>query len=600
MSSFFPYSQPSLPDLLIIASFIYLLNVVRIAADLALHAGIVAELFLGMVYGSPLAGILPWSWETTFIVMGYLGLVLIVFEGGLSSNLPVLLSNLPLSCLCALTGIGLPLALSFAFLRARFGYAPLEAFAAGAALSSTSLGTTLAALNSVDRSHADRRNLSEKDSSSIRQDPDVQAPSANHLTAPECAGDVELVHRATRSQSTPHSHTLRPISITSSVSTLPARVPLQQTRIGTVLISAAIIDDVVGLVIAALIPALAELNGTSSVQKSSHLAWSLICPLLSSLLIALLTPLVARFILRPLFWFHNFGEMWCAPGRSGKGWGWLNASEFGSRAPVTGSWGTEAHADAVKLGIMVCTLSAFTAIAYYTGSSMLFGAYISGLTLSYVARPHVDATTATQAAGESDEEAEEERVAALSFEHTFARTIGPLQQYVLAPLFFASIGYAIPFLSLWKPVIIWRGVVYALLMCVGKLAVGLPILAWILAPCLYCKVLTVWRHRRCIQSPSGAHPLEVAHSESLTQLLSATLHPAAFIGIAMVSRGEIGLLIAEIAHQGGGPTDSAGLLDEEAFLICIWAILLCTLIGPVGVGFVVRRWGREITDGVWA
>lgn len=68
----------------------------------------------------------------------------------------------------------------------------------------------------------------------------------------------------------------------------------------------------------------------------------------------------------------------------------------------------------------------------------------------------------------------------------------------------------------------------------------------------------------------------------------------------MVSRGEIGLLIAEIAHQGGGPTDSAGLLDEEAFLICIWAILLCTLIGPVGVGFVVRRWGREITDGVWA
>lgn len=74
---------------------------------------------------------------------------------------------------------------------------------------------------------------------------------------------------------------------------------------------------------------------------------------------------------------------------------------------------------------------------------MLFGAYISGLTLSYVARPHVDATTTTQAAGESDEEAEEERVAALSFEHTFARTIGPLQQYVLAPLFFASIGYAI-------------------------------------------------------------------------------------------------------------------------------------------------------------
>lgn len=100
MSSFFPYSQPSLPDLLIIASFIYLLNVVRIAADLALHAGIVAELFLGMVYGSPLAGILPWSWETTFIVMGYLGLVLIVFEGEFANYI---FANQAVRCLKMLT-----------------------------------------------------------------------------------------------------------------------------------------------------------------------------------------------------------------------------------------------------------------------------------------------------------------------------------------------------------------------------------------------------------------------------------------------------------------------------------------------------------------
>ena len=48
-----------------------------------------------------------------------------------------------------MTGIGLPVALSFALLSTGYGYDLLESFAAGAALSSTSLGTTLMALNSV-------------------------------------------------------------------------------------------------------------------------------------------------------------------------------------------------------------------------------------------------------------------------------------------------------------------------------------------------------------------------------------------------------------------------------------------------------------------
>lgn len=70
-------------------------------------------------------------------------------SGGLSTELDLLFANLPLSLICALTGIGLPVALSFALLAAGYGYVPLEAFAAGAALSSTSLGTTLMALNTV-------------------------------------------------------------------------------------------------------------------------------------------------------------------------------------------------------------------------------------------------------------------------------------------------------------------------------------------------------------------------------------------------------------------------------------------------------------------
>lgn len=80
-TSSFPYTQPTLPTLLIALSFLFFLNVLRVTADTTLGAGLVAELFLGMVYGAPLAGILEAQWEATFNVLGYLGLVFIIFEG---------------------------------------------------------------------------------------------------------------------------------------------------------------------------------------------------------------------------------------------------------------------------------------------------------------------------------------------------------------------------------------------------------------------------------------------------------------------------------------------------------------------------------------
>lgn len=54
-----------------------------------------------------------------------------------------------------MTGVAFPIALSLALLNAGYGYSSLEAFAAGAALCSTSLGTTLAALSSVSNDAAE-------------------------------------------------------------------------------------------------------------------------------------------------------------------------------------------------------------------------------------------------------------------------------------------------------------------------------------------------------------------------------------------------------------------------------------------------------------
>ncbi|OJT10342.1 hypothetical protein TRAPUB_13147 [Trametes pubescens] len=601
MPTALPYEEPSLIRLLVFSSLLYLLNLARVVADFLLHGGIVAEIALGVIYGSPLAALLPTEWEETFTVLGYLGLILVVFEGGLSSNLPMLLSNLPLSIICALVGIGVPIAFAFALLNAAFGYKPLEAFAAGAALSSTSLGTTLAALNSVTKDSA---------SASTRGPPSPTTPTKSAI---DC--------------SLPTTRSPSPVqrAVTHrSLATEPAATSLQQSRIGTVLISAAIIDDVVGLVIAAVVPALALVQSSTSQSGKTSLAWTIIQPLLSSVLIAAIAPLVARFLLRPLFWHRGVGELWCAPARIDKPWGTWVFAKIGS------GWGSEKHADAVKLFLMVVTVSAMAAISYYTGTSILYGAYIAGLILTYISQPP---TTPPLPADRDERIAgkhhHKQRTEDLSFEATFSRLVGPVQDHVLLPLFFASIGFAIPFLDLWKPKIIWRGIVYSILMCLAKLAVGLPILfhgplihhapllwqrIWNSTVAFFARAKPIipakYKHssRASPRSDPPSHKSTPALGDSKDATRASTPPPplpsstpaAVFMGVAMVARGEIGLLIAQLARGDSSSGGTPGLLGEEPFLLCIWAILLCTLVGPISLGFIVRRWGARVNAGVWA
>ncbi|KAI9069552.1 hypothetical protein FKP32DRAFT_1753760 [Trametes sanguinea] len=602
-----PYDEPSLVHLLVCASFFYILNVARVIADFCLYGGIVAEIVLGIVYGSPLGSILPTEWEATFTTMGYVGLVLLIFEGGLSSNLPMLLSNLPVSTLCALMGIGLPIAFSIALLHAGFGYGVHEAFAAGAALSSTSLGTTLAALNSVSGATP---------TAERREDHSTDANGA----------DTSDSNSSSRSPSPAR---------TASVKSPPPVPPcFQQTRIGTVLISAAIIDDVIGLVIAAIIPALAAVQSESPQMSRGELAWTIARPLLSSALIAAVAPIVSRFALRPLFWYKGVGERWCAPARPDKPWGMWSLAD-----PAHG-WGTERHADAIKVFSMVVFVSAMATITYYTEASVLYGAYVAGLILTYVSNPPLPLDGQQTAAQRA---LHERRAKDLSSEEAFGRIFGSVQDYILLPLFFASIGFAIPFVDLWRPAIIWRGVLYSLLMCLAKLAVGLPILLYeplmVYVPSTLHNIrrrfvtlghkmqsalssnvrrvrLAVLRKAtgpppqttRPATSAGNSRPKNVEASSSTPAVTtgepprgSAAIHAAAFMGIAMVARGEIGLLIAQLARGGGGEGETpTGLLGEDAYLLCIWAILVCTLVGPMSLGFVVRKWGAKVSSGVWA
>jgi hypothetical protein len=59
----------------------------------------------------------------------------------------------------------------------------------------------------------------------------------------------------------------------------------------------------------------------------------------------------------------------------------------------------------------------------------------------------------------------------------------------------------------------------------------------------------------------------------------------------MCARGEIGFLISGVAESNGVFSASGQATDEptDIFLVVTWAIVLCTIVGPLGVGLSVRR-----------
>ena len=83
-----------------------------------------------------------------------------------------------------------------------------------------------------------------------------------------------------------------------------------------------------------------------------------------------------------------------------------------------------------------------------------------------------------------------------------------------------------------------------------------------------------------------------------------------------MARGEIGFLIAALAESKGIFASRDEISAEEdggsrIYLVVTWAVVLCTVIGPVSVGFLVRRvkkvqrqrrelGGGEDPLGIWA
>lgn len=75
------YEEPTIITILIQASFLLLLNVINFILDKIIYCGLVGQIFIGIAWGRPGAGWLAIEVQETVMQLGYLGLILIVYEG---------------------------------------------------------------------------------------------------------------------------------------------------------------------------------------------------------------------------------------------------------------------------------------------------------------------------------------------------------------------------------------------------------------------------------------------------------------------------------------------------------------------------------------
>lgn len=75
-----------------------------------------------------------------------------------------------------------------------------------------------------------------------------------------------------------------------------------------------------------------------------------------------------------------------------------------------------------------------------------------------------------------------------------------------------------------------------------------------------------------------------------------SLYPPSILGLAMVARGEVGYLIASLAQSQGMFSQGPSSETSEIYFVIIWAISICTLVGPICVGTLVKRVKRLQND----
>ena len=76
-----PYKELSIEQTLILSSFLLLLNTTNAFLDRVISCGLLGQVLLGVAFGTPGVQWLHHETEEAIVQLGYLGLILIVYEG---------------------------------------------------------------------------------------------------------------------------------------------------------------------------------------------------------------------------------------------------------------------------------------------------------------------------------------------------------------------------------------------------------------------------------------------------------------------------------------------------------------------------------------
>lgn len=372
---------------------------------------LVGEIFVGMLLGPQGLSLLPMYFREVggpLDKIGTAGLLILVYEGGLGTDLKMFKTHGFQVLMLAFTGIIMPPVFAIPVMMG-FGCGFLEAFAAGTVLCSTAIAFTVRLLQ-----------------------------------------DNNLL----------------------------------KTHKGQLIIISAVIDDIISLVVLAVLNVLGHMRG----QKNAHISFGpIVRPLWTSALIFMFA-LGSKFALQLML-------KDCSPE-------FISKYTQGRNRPVFNTFAC-------------CVVLASTYGAQLAGSTYLLGTYMAGIIFSAVP----------------------------TAEDVWEESVGESIRPWFSRLFFvATVGFAIPLDALIHPNTLLCGFVLTLAAIAGKFLTG----AW------------------------SQSPFKPGYGLLFVQ-----------IGSAMVGRGELGFVVAKMAL-------AMGLLREDSFSACIWALLLATILGPFMFQFFLR------------
>ncbi|KAF9430645.1 hypothetical protein BGZ76_000767 [Entomortierella beljakovae] len=437
-----------------------------------LQCRLLGELLIGVIFGN-LNHLLPDD-KSVLILVGEVGVLGLIFEAGLGTNLRKVLRAGPRSTLIALAGTIIPLSTGFGFIYA---------------ISSTS---------------------------------QFQIHDPNSY-------NVNVIIEALASGAA-----LASTSIACAVSMMKQRGMLE-TYLGTLITTAAMIDDVISLVLLSIISSIGSREPGD--EDSSIEPMSIVQPIVASIGVIAFGLIICvvkeRFVDRRQLdlpnhvqepdleldvgmeqdFSSNPSKDQCSVLSADEAYETNKARSHYNRMKNRFSQIQETFLPTLKMAAMIISSIGFSILAEYLGSSRLLGAFVAGVFFSSF------------------------RTLTPLYRENIEKTLQP----ALNAIFFATIGFAIPLSKILDATLFGWGVLYAVIGAVSKLVTAF------LVP----------------SSTGGRYDRWV-------------------VGTAMIARGELGLLMVQQALL-------QGVMEQSVMIVTTWSIILCTVVGIGSLGFVLNK-----------